>query len=144
MVAIRLRPVRLTVEVRRPCRRDEWELSWYRERLADLTILDAAVTIVVDRTRFLAVPVPVPVPETGGRRGGYLIMTRRRTAQCLRDVLDGMAGFPDVRVVLPSTRAECHAVRWGDEPPGCWDDYGQGHFYGYRDQAIGQFVADLL
>ncbi|MYR61315.1 hypothetical protein GTY54_35560, partial [Streptomyces sp. SID625] len=105
---------------------------------ADLTILDAAVALVVDRTRFLA----VPVSKSGGRRGGYLAVTDRVTTRCLRDVLDGMPGFPDVRVVWATTPAQCHAVEWGEARPGCWDDYVQGRFYGYSDQAIAQFVEE--
>ncbi|MET9017871.1 MULTISPECIES: DUF6302 family protein [Streptomyces] len=50
--------------MREPDRRDEWELSWYRERLADPSLLDRAVVIVVDGTGYLVVPC------CGRRRGG--------------------------------------------------------------------------
>jgi phage-related minor tail protein len=41
-------------------------MVWYSERLADLSLLDAAVVAVVDRVGYLA----VPVGGSGGGSGG--------------------------------------------------------------------------
>ncbi|CAM5559598.1 hypothetical protein STENM36S_01175 [Streptomyces tendae] len=126
-----------SVYLRAPGAPDAWEVIWYSERLADLSLLDAAVVAVVDRVGYLA----VPVSETDGqRRGGFLAVDDRLTARCLRSALLGRPGFPAVRVRWSSDRRVCHNVEWGEAPPDTDDDQVRGHFYGYSEQAIDRFV----
>ncbi|MEU5498016.1 DUF6302 family protein [Streptomyces griseofuscus] len=124
-----------TVEVRPPDRRDEWAASWYRERLDDPTLLDAAVVLVLDGPGSMAVP-------SGGRRlGGYLSVDDDVTVlRAMRDALDGREGFPHVRVRLSEHPEVCHRVEWGPAPPECGDHALRGRFYGYSEQAIVAYV----
>ncbi|MFF8882136.1 DUF6302 family protein [Streptomyces flaveolus] len=112
-------------------------MVWYSERLADLSLLDAAVVAVVDRVGYLAVPVG---GSGGQRRGGFLAVDDRLTARCLRYALLGRPGFPAVRVQWSSDHSVCHNVAWGEAPPDTDDDQVRGRFYGYSEQAIDRFV----
>jgi hypothetical protein len=123
------------VEVRPADRRDEWEASWYRERLLDQTLLAAGVVVVVDGVGFLAVPVG------GARRGGYISADKRRAAGCIRDALAGRSGFPQVRVCWSRHPSVCHVVEWGEAPPDD-DDWARGAHYGYSEQAIRAYVEE--
>ncbi|MEU8473085.1 DUF6302 family protein [Streptomyces sp. NPDC029006] len=126
------------VDVRAADRRDEWETSWYRERLRDPALIDAGVVVAVGRVGYLAVPVG------GTRRGGYISTGDRMAVDCLRDALTGRPGFPRVRVRWSKCRSACHVVAWGEDPPGAEDDdQARGEFYGYSEQAIRAFVAEL-
>lgn len=126
----------MAVEVRPPDQRDEWQTSWYRERLAERKILEVAVVVVVGGAAFLAVPCG------GGRRGGYVCADDTDVVWRLRDVLDRIDGFPDVRVRWSTEPDVCHAVVWGDPSPGFADDRRRGRFYGYSDEAIAAFVQE--
>ncbi|MFJ5035548.1 DUF6302 family protein [Streptomyces sp. NPDC088560] len=125
------------VEVRPADARDEWEVSWFREQLADPSLIGAGVVVVVDGMGFLAVPVG------GRRRGGYLAASDRATACCLRDALAGRPGYPDVRVHWVRDARVCHAVRWGGDAPDGDDDRVIGAFYGYSEQATKAYLKDV-
>ncbi|KUN32573.1 hypothetical protein AQJ11_03340 [Streptomyces corchorusii] len=127
----------LRVEVREPDRRDEWELSWYRERLADPTLLDYAVVIVVDGTGYLV------VPRCGRRRGGYVSANDAEVIWHLCDQLRALPRFPDVRVRWSTDPDVCHAVEWGDPVPNTPDDRVRGKFYGYSDEAIAEYAEEV-
>lgn len=61
----------------------------------------------------------------------------------LRDALDGLRGFPDVRV-RPSFHPDCcHAVERGPQPPGGDNHTLRGQFYGYSEQAIESLLEEL-
>ncbi|MEU0853790.1 DUF6302 family protein [Streptomyces flaveolus] len=126
-----------SVYLRPPGAPDAWEVVWYSERLADLSLLDAAVVAVVDRVGYLAVPVG---GSDGQRRGGFLAVDDRLTARCLRYALLGRPGFPAVRVQWSKDHSVCHNVMWGEAPPDTDDDQARGRFYGYTEQAIDRFV----
>ncbi|CAM5642581.1 hypothetical protein STENM36S_01143 [Streptomyces tendae] len=101
-----------SVYLRAPGAPDAWEVIWYSERLADLSLLDAAVVAVVDRVGYLA----VPVSETDGqRRGGFLAVDDRLTARCLRSALLGRPASPQCACGGPAT-AECATTSSGARP----------------------------
>ncbi|MFI2434604.1 DUF6302 family protein [Streptomyces sp. NPDC018693] len=124
------------MEVRSADWRDEWEASWYRERLRDPTLIDAGLVVVVDGTGFLAVPVG------GQRRGGYISADDAETVPSLHDALMGRPGFPRLRVRWSTCPSTCHVVEWGEDAPDD-DDTARGRFYGYSEQAIGAFVDEV-
>ncbi|MEV5880672.1 DUF6302 family protein [Streptomyces sp. NPDC052101] len=121
------------MEVRPAGQRDEWEASWFRDRLSDPTLIDAGIVVVVDGAGYLAVPVG------GQRRGGYVSASDRGTARCLRDALAGRPGYPNVRVRWSACPSDCHTVAWGEAAPDNDDDQAVGEFYGYSPSAIARF-----
>ncbi|MET8609857.1 DUF6302 family protein [Streptomyces misionensis] len=125
------------VEVRPPDRRDEWALSWYRERLDDPTLLEAAVVLVADGAGagYLAVPLG------GRRRGGELSVDADiAVLWALRDALTGREGFPYVRARRSTHPDVCHRIEWGPAPPPGDDHALVGRFYGYSERAIVRHV----
>lgn len=128
------RKAQLVVEVRPPDARDEWEVSWYRERLADPSLIAAGVVVVVGRIGWLAVPVG------GQRRGGYLAVDRAEDVEPLRRALDGRPGFPAIRVQWSTRRDVCHVIEWGEYTPGPDDDVERGRFYGYSEAAVRAYL----
>jgi hypothetical protein len=120
-------------EVRRPGKREEWETSWYRERLADPSLVDAAVAVVVDGVSYLAVPIG------GERRGGYIPVRDATSVMLLRQALEGLDGFPAVRVRWSMHENTCDVVEWGDHAPDAEGDAERGRFYGYSERAIAHF-----
>ncbi|MFF5019108.1 DUF6302 family protein [Streptomyces sp. NPDC001165] len=133
---MRQRP-RAAVKVRPADQRDEWEASWYRERLLDPKLLDTGIVVAVDHIGYLAVPVG------GQRHGGSISAADRATARSLRDALTGRPGFPQVRVRWSTCPSVCHVVEWGDKSPDIDDDTVRGRFYGYSDRAIAAFADEL-
>lgn len=123
----------LAVSVQAPCPDDEWEVSWYRERLHDDELLAEAIVVVVGWIRYLAVPVG------GQRRGGYISVTDPVWARRLAEALLGREGFPDVRVQWSEHPSVLHVVEWGDVAPDSVDDAVRGHFYGYSTEAVARF-----
>jgi len=124
------------VEVRPPDARDEWEASWYRERLHDPSLIDFGVVVVVDGIGFLAVPVG------GRRRGGYLAVDDFAMVGQLRAALAGLEGFPSVRVRRSTDPRVCHAVEWGDPAPRSDSEVIRGWFYGFSEQAVVRFCQE--
>lgn len=122
--------------MRCPDMREEWEASWYRERLADPSLVAAAVAVVVDGISYLAVPVG------GERRGGYIPVREPTAAMLLRQALDGLRGFPSVRVRWSFHLDACDVVEWGDYPPDTDCDAERGRFYGYSEQSIARFTKE--
>ncbi|CAL9614769.1 hypothetical protein SUDANB1_05704 [Streptomyces sp. enrichment culture] len=123
-------------EVRRPDSREEWEASWYRERLAEPSLLNTAVAIVVGGTSYLAVPVG------GERRGGYIPVRDPTSVMLLRQALEGLDGFPAVRVRWSTHPDTCDVVEWGDCAPDADGDAERGRFYGYSERAIARFTKE--
>lgn len=115
-----------------PGEADERDAAYYRERLEDPALLEAAVAVRVGEDVCLAVPVG------GRRRGGYLSVTEVMTGLAVRALLRGQAGFPDVRLRWSPYADTCHVVEWGERPPG-GDDAARGRFYGYSAEAIAAF-----
>ncbi|MFJ6014433.1 DUF6302 family protein [Streptomyces sp. NPDC092952] len=116
-----------------PTEADEDEAAYYRERLEDLSLMEAALTVRVGGVAYLAVPVG------GARRGGYLPMPELAMGCAVRDALRGTPGFPDVRLRWSPYEDACHVVAWGERAPE--DDELQGRFYGYSAEAITQALA---
>ncbi|MEU5163399.1 DUF6302 family protein [Streptomyces sp. NPDC020875] len=111
------------------------DIAYYRERLADPSLLEAAVTVrVLDDAR-LAVPVGP------GRLGGYLPYDVLVLAVEARELLTGLPGFPHLRLHWSPDGDVCHAVEWGEPQPDTDDDVRLGRFYGYRESAIGEYAA---
>lgn len=108
------------------------DYAWFRERLADLNLLDSAVGVKVDGAVLLAVPVG------SSRRGGYLSMGTVADAVRVWAALRGRPGFPRVRLRLSLHRNTCHTVNWGPLQPR--DDAEQGRHFGYSPSAIGTFL----
>ncbi|MFF7369839.1 DUF6302 family protein [Streptomyces tricolor] len=126
-----------TVEVRPPDQRDEKQVSWYRDRLDDPTLLDQAVVVVVVGSRFLA------VPRSSRRRGGDLSAGDVAVIWHLRDALAGLEGFPDLRVRWSTHPDSSHAVEWGDPVLNTNDDTVRGRYFGYSDRAIEAFAEEM-
>jgi hypothetical protein len=128
----------VAVGLRPPDARDEWEASWYRERLADPSLIAAGVVVVVaGRIGYLAVPVG------GQRRGGYIPVGDAVDVPLLLQALDGRPGFPAVRVRWSTCESTCHVVEWGDVPPDTDDDAVRGRFYGYSERAMARFDEEI-
>lgn len=104
--------------------------EWYSERLADTTLLDAAIPIKVDG-RF----IDLAVPAVGSRRGGHISCGSIRWAKAAYHQLNGHAGFPSVRIEYSPYRDACHTVCWGEQPPEN-DSKAIGRFYGYREDVL--------
>jgi hypothetical protein len=104
--------------------------AWFRERLADATLLDGAIAIRAER-RFIDLAVRVG----GTRRGGYISCGSIRWAKAAYHQLEGHAGFPSVRIEYSPYRDACHTVCWGEQPPE-GDDKAIGRFYGYREEVL--------
>ncbi|MFI6056010.1 DUF6302 family protein [Streptomyces violascens] len=116
--------------------KDAYDFEYFRDRLADPTVLDQAVAVRIFRAPLLAVPVG------GSRRGGYLSFDLLVLAMEARSLLAGQPGFPDLRVCRSPYCDTLHTVRWGERAPAWWeDDVATGRFYGYSEAAIALFVA---
>ncbi|GHD34858.1 hypothetical protein GCM10010313_81800 [Streptomyces violarus] len=124
------------VRLRPPGKRDEWEASWYRERLADPSLLTTAVAVVIGGISYLAVPVG------GERRGGYIPVRDATSVMLIRQALEGLDGFPSARVRWSTHPDTCDAVEWGDPAPPGDDDAESGRFYGYSEQSIARFTKE--
>ena len=105
--------------------------AWFRERLADATLLDGAVAVRAER-RFLDLAVPVG----GARRGGYVSCCSIRWAKAAYFQLQGRVGFPGVRIEYSPYRDACHSVCWGEQPPETDDSKTVGRFYGYCEEVL--------
>lgn len=105
--------------------------EWFRERLADPTLLDRAVPIWVD-----GVLIDIAVPVGGSRRGGYVSCSSIRWAKAVYHQLSGRNGFPSVRIEYSPRRDTCHTVCWGEQPPDSDDSKVGGRFYGYREEML--------
>lgn len=114
---------------------EEEEVAYYRQRLADPTLIRVGLAVRLGGFAFLAVPVG------GRRRGGYLSVTEVVTGMAVRALLKGRAGFPDVRLRWSPWADACHAVEWGAAVPGTEDPVTLGQFYGYSAEAIGAYGA---
>jgi len=128
----------VAVEVQCPGVLDEWEASWYRERLADPSLLDSSVVIVIDRVRYLAVPVG------GQRRAGYIPVEDRDHLWRLRDALKDRPGFPSLRLRWSTHAYVSHAVAWGDPVPRDAGDRETQEFYGFDAERFDRANADEL
>ncbi|MEU1629343.1 DUF6302 family protein [Streptomyces sp. NPDC020096] len=125
-------PTPLTVRLLPP--REASDYEYFRNRLADLSVLENSVAVSLNRATLLAVAVG------GQRRGGYLSVGLLLQALAIRRLLTGRPGFPDARVRWSPYRDTCHMVEWGDTPP--WDDASRGRFYGYSDTAVTAFFQE--
>jgi len=106
--------------------------EWYRARLADATLVDRAIPILVDRRRFIDLAVPVG----GSRQGGHVSCATIRWAKSAYHQLLGRPGFPSVRIHYSPSRNACHSVCWGEQPPEGEDNKRIGRFYGYREDVL--------
>ncbi|PAZ16590.1 hypothetical protein CLM62_06470 [Streptomyces sp. SA15] len=117
-------------KLERPGELDEWEMCWYRERLDDPALLDACVVVVIEESRYLAVPVG------GKRRGGYILLDDTNHLEQLRDALKDRDGFPSVRVRWSRHPDVCHSIAWGDPHPRTTDQNKVLEFYGFDLDAV--------
>jgi hypothetical protein len=115
---------------------DEWEVSWYRERLYDQSLLQKSVVIVLGQTRYLAVPVG------GQRRGGWISVDDREVLEQLVDALKNRDGFPLVRVRWSGHPDVCHSVAWGERHPVTTDKDEVLRFYGLDPAAADRAWAE--
>ncbi|WP_240121712.1 DUF6302 family protein [Streptomyces sp. MUM 2J] len=114
---------------------EAYDFEYFRDRLAEPTILADAVAVRVFRAPLLAVPVG------GSRRGGYMSFDLLSLAVEARGLLTDQPGFPTLRVRWSPYRDTCHTVEWGEPAPGWWeDDAVFGRFYGYSEAAIAAFL----
>ncbi|QNA77067.1 hypothetical protein C8250_039100 [Streptomyces sp. So13.3] len=108
-----------------------YDFEYIGSRLADPSLLDHAVAVCVHRAPLLAVPVG------GARRGGFMSFDLLILAEKTRGLLEGLPGFPDLRLRPSPYRDTCHLVEWGGRPPACdYDDAARGRFYGYSKAAV--------
>jgi hypothetical protein len=111
-----------------------YDYEYFADRLADPSLLDSAVAVCAHRAPLLAVPVG------GTRRGGFMSFDLLILAENTCGLLEGRAGFSDVRVRPSPYRDTCHVVEWGAQPPECtYDNAARGRFYGYSEAAIAGF-----
>jgi hypothetical protein len=106
-------------------------LDWFRERLADLSLLDRsrAVILELDGWREIAVPVG------GTRLGGYISCgTVRDAKEIMRQLEPYPDLFPHLRFEYSVWRDVAHVIAWGPIPPE--DNVERGRFYGYREDVI--------
>jgi hypothetical protein len=108
------------------------DYTWFRERLADPSLLDRAVGVKVDGAVLLA------VPAAGCRSGGYLSVCSVGDAVRVWAALRGRPGFPRIRLGLSIRRDTYHTVDWGPRQP--WDDAERGRYFGYSPCAIDSFL----
>ena len=120
------------------------DADWYRDRLANTELLAGAV----ETSAGLAIPVG------RARRGGYTSVEDVDHGHEVIGQLSRVAGFPGVRLILSEDEEVMHVVRWGDDEPAL-PDYEDsdlawarsavdaGRVYGYREEAIQGFVADM-
>lgn len=107
------------------------ERAFYRERLADPSLLDGALEFKDGEHITLCVPVG------GTRRGGYIPLSTLNACRRAARLLTDREGFPNLRIVKSTDREVCHNVAWGDPAPGVKaSDLDRGRFYGYSEQAI--------
>ncbi|MCZ4123667.1 DUF6302 family protein [Streptomyces sp. H39-S7] len=108
-----------------------YDFEYIASRLADPSLLDHAVAVCVHRAPLLAVPVG------GARRGGYMSFDLLILAAKTRGLLEGLPGFPNLRVRPSPYRDTCHVVEWGGQPPACdYDDVARSGFYGYSQAVV--------
>ena len=111
------------------------DYAWFRERLADLALLDCAVGVNVGGAVLLA------VPAGGSRSGGYLSVGTMADAVRVWAALRGRPGFPRARLSLAVYRDTCHTVDWGPRQP--LDDAERGRYFGYAPSAIDAFLSHV-
>ncbi|WP_327249871.1 DUF6302 family protein [Streptomyces sp. NBC_01320] len=113
--------------------RDDYD--YFETRLADAWLLEKSVALRTLRMPFLAVPVG------GKRRGGYYCVPCLCFGLAVRDALQDLPGFPNLRLKWSPYPDTCHVVEWGEqEPARWWDDVERGRFHGYSDPAIAEFI----
>jgi hypothetical protein len=112
---------------------DAYDYEYFRDRLADPSVLEDSVAVCLYLAPMLAVAVGGP------RRGGYLPVDLIYPAVAVKDLLVDRPGFPNPRVRWSPYRDACHVVEWGDPPP-LDDDIARGQFYGYSPAAITAFL----
>jgi hypothetical protein len=104
-------------------------ISYYRERLANLELLDR-VEIVDSGNGYSETAVP-----TGGtRRGGWINCNTRKMANAAIAQLQGKRGFENFRTL----KNDGWMVWWGDEfTDALWDDdIEAGRFFGYKESVL--------
>lgn len=110
-----------------------YDYEHFRNLLAEPDLVDSGVAVCLFRAPLLAVPV------SDARRGGYMSFDLLTLALNVHSLLGGRPGFPDLRVRWSPYPDTCHTVEWGEEPP-MWDNAERGRFYGYREDAISEFL----
>ncbi|MCC3767639.1 DUF6302 family protein [Streptomyces sp. UNOC14_S4] len=111
-----------------------YDYAYFRDLLADPSVLATGVAVRIARVPLLAVPVGGP------RRGGYFPVPNVTVGLAVRGLLAHRPGFPAPRLRWAPYRDTCHVVEWGDVPP-VDDDAARGRFYGYRETAIAAFLS---
>lgn len=102
-------------------------ISYYRERLANLELLDRAEIVFGQ----------VAVPVGGTRRGGWINCNTRKLAKSAVAQLQGRAGFENLRIL----KNDGWMIWWGDEfTDSLWeDDIEAGRFFGYKESVLRRF-----
>jgi hypothetical protein len=111
--------------------KDETDESYYRNRLADPSLLNHAISVQVNGFAVLAVPVG------STRRGGYLPCWTWEDAKRIFDQLPKESGFPKLRVVYWGDHD--FVVTWGPVIS-LNSDLEKGRFLGYREDVIQEFI----
>jgi hypothetical protein len=112
-------------------------IHWYKERLADVSLLDHAVRVLCSNGE-----EEIAVPVGGKRRGGYITFdTLKSCGEAVKQLKD-KPGFPNLRII----RARPYCVDWGDPQPeqfGTQADIDRklGRYFGYKESAIDYFVS---
>ena len=114
---------------------EETDAAYYRERLADPSLINAGLIVRIGACAQLLVPLG------GSRLGGFLPVPDIVTGLAVRGLLAGRPGFPGVRLRWSAYADCCHHVEWGARAPVCDDDEVRGRFYGYSAEAIRRFSA---
>lgn len=104
------------------------DFGFFKQRLADDSLLEHSVAVRTLRIPFLAVP-------TGGeRRGGFYTVSCTCFGLAVRDVLAELDGFPNVRLGSASSARPGDIVEWGERSPrlsGVDDQRLLDEFYGF-------------
>lgn len=111
--------------------KDETDESYYRNRLADPSLLDHAISVQVNDYAVLAVPVG------STRRGGQLLCWTWEDAKRIFHQLSKESGFPKLRVEYWG--GHDFVVGWGPVIP-LNSDLEKGRFLGYREDMIQEFI----
>ncbi|BBA96886.1 hypothetical protein RVR_2389 [Actinacidiphila reveromycinica] len=108
-----------------------YDFEHFARLLADPELLRGAVGVRVHRAPLLAVPIG------GTRLGGSMSIDLIVLAEKVHDLLLGLRGFPDLRVLPSPYRSGGQVVEWGARPPSSpHDDAARSRFYGYSEAAI--------
>lgn len=125
---------------------------WFKNRLADLALLDAAVEL--SREGYLDC---LAVPVGGRRRGGSIPFSDLLDAlNALRALSTHWGKFPHPRleIIDDEETSQSYDVRWGDFEPEPLDEdeatperlaekwREMGRFYGYSEAAIEKYVRE--